>query len=136
MADHVNFQVDVRFVSHLDRLVPLSLLQSLASAAYHSLPEHVRSYLSEADVKAIKEMPLLARGRLSVQPASAEAYEAVKRLGEQGGWGEMLAGAGKKGKSKKTKEGGEAGKGRGKREKKADEGEQRVSRPKRARKAS
>lgn len=43
-------------------------------------------YLTSNDVQAIKGMPLLNRGRLSVQPVSLEAFEAIRNLGVNGGW--------------------------------------------------
>ncbi|KAI8926691.1 PUA-like domain-containing protein [Entophlyctis helioformis] len=56
------FMVDVEFVRKLDRLVPLKELQSLKSQP------------------ALSGMALLTRGRLSVQPVSAAAYEFIVEL--------------------------------------------------------
>ena len=43
-------------------------------------------YLTDDMLTAIKEMALLNRGRLSVQPVTEEAYEAVVKLSKEGGW--------------------------------------------------
>jgi len=75
------FMVDVKFVSRLPNFVPLKLLQGLVSGNVN-LPD----YLTSKDLQAIKGMPLLNRGRLSVQPLSLEAFEAIRNLGVNGGW--------------------------------------------------
>ncbi|OAV90185.1 hypothetical protein PTTG_09287 [Puccinia triticina 1-1 BBBD Race 1] len=75
------FMVDVKFVSRLPNFVPLKLLQNLISGKV-SLPD----YLTTEDLQAIKDMPLLNRGRLSVQPVPLEAFEVVRNLGVKGGW--------------------------------------------------
>jgi hypothetical protein len=48
--------------------------------------------MTSKGLQAIKDMPLLNRGRLSVQPVSLEAFEAVKSLGVNGGWPSMEKG--------------------------------------------
>lgn len=84
--------VDVEFVQKLERLVPLGLLQKLAGKGASdgkALSEKERKdvgYLSDAELRAISAMALLNRGRLSVQPVSREAYDAVVKLSLQGGW--------------------------------------------------
>ncbi|TKY85509.1 hypothetical protein EX895_005671 [Sporisorium graminicola] len=83
--------VDVEFVEKLDRLVPLGLLQKIAGkgADGKALTKDERKdvgYLTEAQLQAIKDMALLNRGRLSVQPVTEEAYEAVVALSRKGGW--------------------------------------------------
>ncbi|KAA1080905.1 hypothetical protein PGT21_025100 [Puccinia graminis f. sp. tritici] len=75
------FMVDVKFVSRLPSFVPLKLLQNLVNGKV-SPPD----YLTSKDLQAIKDMPLLNRGRLSVQPVSVEAFEVVRNLGVNGGW--------------------------------------------------
>lgn len=77
--------VDVEFVEKLQRLVPLGLLQKLAGGLTEAEREEV-GYLDDRSLGAIKEMALLNRGRLSVQPVSEEAYEAIVQLSRQGGW--------------------------------------------------
>jgi len=81
------YMVDVKFLSKLPHFVPLKLLQSITTLTYESLP----SYLTPDHRAAIKAMPLLAKGqRLSVQPVSETAFEAVSLLGENGGWQDLL----------------------------------------------
>lgn len=46
----------------------------------------------EAELES-KEMPLLTRGRLSVQPVPPLAYDAICLLGEKGGHEHLLAAA-------------------------------------------
>ncbi|CBQ73421.1 conserved hypothetical protein [Sporisorium reilianum SRZ2] len=83
--------VDVEFVEKLDRMVPLGLLQKLAGkgADAKALTKDERqdvAYLADAQLQAIKDMALLNRGRLSVQPVTQEAYDAVIALSRKGGW--------------------------------------------------
>ncbi|KAB8336863.1 hypothetical protein FH972_021171 [Carpinus fangiana] len=80
------FLVDVEFVKRLPKLVPLGLLQKLGSNDLDGKQREQISYLSKKHLEAIKAMALLNRGRLSVQPVTDEAYEAVRLLGEKGGW--------------------------------------------------
>ncbi|SPO23648.1 uncharacterized protein UTRI_03821_B [Ustilago trichophora] len=80
--------VDVEFVRKLERLVPLGLLQKLGGKG-DKLTKEERGevgYLSEDELKAIADMALLNRGRLSVQPVTKVAYEAVVKLSDKGGW--------------------------------------------------
>ncbi|SNX87263.1 uncharacterized protein MEPE_05973 [Melanopsichium pennsylvanicum] len=81
--------VDVEFVEKLDRLVPLGLLQKIAGKADGGLSKEERAqvgYLTDEELGSIKDMALLNRGRLSVQPVSEEAYVAVVKLSKQAGW--------------------------------------------------
>ncbi|EPQ31021.1 uncharacterized protein PFL1_01210 [Pseudozyma flocculosa PF-1] len=80
------FLVDVAFQRRLPRLVPLGLLQKIAAGDLSNQEESEIEYLSADHRRAIREMALLNRGRLSVQPVSPEAYEAVVLLGDRGGW--------------------------------------------------
>ncbi|KAH9455970.1 hypothetical protein MJO29_006002 [Puccinia striiformis f. sp. tritici] len=75
------FMVDVKFVSRLPNFVSLKLLQNLANGKLKP-PD----YVTPQDSQAIKDMPLLNRGRLSVQPVSLAAFETIKKLGLNGGW--------------------------------------------------
>lgn len=93
------YMVNVRFVSRLKHPVTLAWVKKLAGAA--EPPEGV-SYIGAKGLKAIKEMPLVNRGRLSVQPVSDEAYDAIVAMGENGGMDELPAP--KKGKEKRVKE--------------------------------
>jgi hypothetical protein len=85
-------------VSRLAHFIPLKLLQHLASLL--SPPSEV-DYLDDDMLEAIKSMALLNRGRLSVQPVSDKAFDAIKLLGDKGGWDELLDNA--KAKSRSTK---------------------------------
>lgn len=80
--------VDVEFVEKLERLVPLGLLQKLGGKGEALNKEQRKEvgYLRDEQLKAISEMALLSRGRLSVQPVTEEAYEAVVALSREGGW--------------------------------------------------
>lgn len=82
------FLVDVEFVEKLERLVPLGLLQKLAGKQGKLSKEERENvgYLTDEQVGAIAEMALLNRGRLSVQPVTKEAFEAVVQLSRKGGW--------------------------------------------------
>ncbi|EGG10110.1 uncharacterized protein MELLADRAFT_103498 [Melampsora larici-populina 98AG31] len=82
------YMVDVEFVSHLTHFVPLKFLQSLTEAS-HPIP--LPEYITSEDLTAIREMALLNRGRLSVQPVSLQAFSAIKLLGERGGWDSLTA---------------------------------------------
>ncbi|GAA6063774.1 hypothetical protein JCM10212_005563 [Sporobolomyces blumeae] len=81
------YMVDVEFVSRLPHLVPLSLLQHLATVS--SVPSPV-SYLGKNHLDAIRTSALVSRGRLSVQPASDDFFEACKLLGEKGGFDDLV----------------------------------------------
>ncbi|GAA5986500.1 hypothetical protein JCM11641_005220 [Rhodosporidiobolus odoratus] len=81
------YMVDVEFVSKLPHLVPLALLQLLPSTSPDSLPPSL-SYLTPPHLAAISTSTLLSRGRLSVQPATRGFFEAVRIMGEKGGWEE------------------------------------------------
>ncbi|BGP42420.1 hypothetical protein JCM10449v2_006425 [Rhodotorula kratochvilovae] len=97
------FMVDVEFIAKFAHPVPLALLQHLASLSPStaSLPPAL-SYLSPSHLAAIAESALIKRGRLSVQPASEGFFEAVRAMGEKGGWEGWYA-WGKKGKGAKGK---------------------------------
>lgn len=79
------FMVDVRFGKRLEHYVALPLLQHIAGGLSESERADV-AYLTDAHIAAIAEMPLLRRSRLSVQPVSPEAYDAVCLLGTKGGF--------------------------------------------------
>ncbi|BGP50595.1 hypothetical protein JCM10450v2_006514 [Rhodotorula kratochvilovae] len=117
------FMVDVEFIAKFAHPVPLALLQHLASLAPSttSLPPALAAYLSPAHLAAIAESALIKRGRLSVQPASEGFYEAVRAMGEKGGW-EGWDAWGKKGKGAK-------GKGKAKKEGEGEEKEEVAPKP-------
>ena len=60
-------QVDVAFRERVAHFVPLALYKALADLA--APPEEIK-YLTMEHLAAIKQMPLINRGRLSVQPVS------------------------------------------------------------------
>ncbi|GJN93411.1 hypothetical protein Rhopal_006466-T1 [Rhodotorula paludigena] len=123
------YMVDVEFLAKFEHLVPLSLLQHLASLAPSSssttsstpaLPASL-AYLTPSHLSAIASSALIRRGRLSVQPVEREFFEAVKLLGERSGWEDWEA-YGKGGK--KTTGGKAKGSGKGKRVKEEAEEEE------------
>ena len=61
------YLVDVQYKQRVQHLVPLSLYKHLAAVS--EVPECL-SYLSTDHLQAIKEMALINRGRLSVQPVT------------------------------------------------------------------
>ncbi|TNY17398.1 EVE domain-containing protein [Rhodotorula diobovata] len=126
------FMVDVEFVAKLEHLVPLSLLQALATLASSSpspssassspdpaLPTSL-SYLTPIHLRAIASSALIRRGRLSVQPVEDDFFEAVKLLGEQGGWEDWESAKEKKGRKAAAAK---AGKGKAKADDEEGEGE-------------
>jgi hypothetical protein len=94
------YMVDLLFSSRTKHLVPLSLLKMIA-AAPSDLPAGVE-YIGTEGADAISTMPLVGRGRLSVQRVEVEAWDAVVMLADRGGWGEGNTKAGK-GQGKSTK---------------------------------
>jgi hypothetical protein len=90
------------FKSRLAHFVSLKLLQHLGSLAS---PPAELPYLTDDHLAAIKGMALLSRGRLSVQPVSAEAYEAITLLGERGGFDDLVPAKAKARKAKAAPEG-------------------------------
>lgn len=93
------YMVNVRFVSRLKHPVTLAWVKKLAGL--NKPPEGV-AYIGAEGLKAIKEMPLVNRGRLSVQPVSEEAYDAIVAMGEKGGMDELPPP--KKSRAKESKE--------------------------------
>ncbi|KAI0774739.1 DUF55-domain-containing protein [Trametes elegans] len=77
------YMVDVTFGRQTPHFIPLSLLRSIAAAT--EPPEEV-AYIGVGGVKAIKEMALVTRGRLSVQRVEEETWKVVEQLAERGGW--------------------------------------------------
>jgi hypothetical protein len=103
------YMVSVKFLSRLPHPPSLALIKFLASSS--TLPDGVK-YIGEKGYKAVKEMQLVNRGRLSeslllllrirgkeliegVQPVTEEAYEAVVQLGMEGGWEGLVVKPGK-----------------------------------------
>ncbi|EIW66251.1 hypothetical protein TREMEDRAFT_35209 [Tremella mesenterica DSM 1558] len=92
------YMVDVKFRSRLLHPPTLALIKHLASST--TLPSEVE-YIGSEGFKAVKEMQLVNRGRLSVQPVTDKAYEVIKLLGERGGW----EGLGQRSKGSKGRKG-------------------------------
>lgn len=95
----------------------LALIKHLATLS--NLPKEV-SYIGDRGLKAIKNMPLVNRGRLSewtchgwkkliltpiagVQPVDDAAYNAIVELGTKGGWDSLVGVSGKTSRSRKAK---------------------------------
>ncbi|EJU05125.1 DUF55-domain-containing protein [Dacryopinax primogenitus] len=101
------YMVDVRFISRAKHMVSLPLLKHLATL---SEPPADLPYLTSEHLKAIKNMALLTRGRLSVQPVDNPlVVEAIQLLADKGGWDEDIDGKKKtSGKKRAGEEQGEA----------------------------
>ncbi|KAJ3528917.1 hypothetical protein NMY22_g9209 [Coprinellus aureogranulatus] len=88
------YMVDLTFKARAKHFVPLALLKYIASVSLPSssnddqVPDLIEelSYLSRKEVAAIKGMPLVSRGRLSVQRVSQAEWDAINLLAEKGGW--------------------------------------------------
>ncbi|CAE6422191.1 unnamed protein product [Rhizoctonia solani] len=93
------WMVELRFKSRLKHFVSLAILRSITSAtSVEDLAQlgtdsedgqNQLSYLTPVDLKALREMPLINRGRLSVQPVNEGAWAAINKLAERGGWTEQ-----------------------------------------------
>ncbi|OWZ63677.1 hypothetical protein AYX15_04405 [Cryptococcus neoformans] len=94
------FMVDVMFKRRLGYPPTLALIKHLATLS--NLPKEV-SYIGDRGLKAIKNMPLVNRGRLSVQPVDDAAYNAIVELGTKGGWDSLVGVRGKTSRSRKAK---------------------------------
>jgi hypothetical protein len=84
--------VELAFARRASHFVSLALLKDIASSRS---PPNGAEYIGEAGANAIADMPLVGRGRLSVQRVSAEAWAAVEALADKGGWAEEAATGGK-----------------------------------------
>ncbi|KAK7696146.1 hypothetical protein QCA50_000797 [Cerrena zonata] len=87
------YMVDVTLRSRATHFIPLSLLKHLASLSPSSSsvmdpPEEV-AYIEKEGIKAIKDMALINRGRLSVQPVEETAWGTMEMLADRGGWDDM-----------------------------------------------
>ncbi|KAI0082550.1 DUF55-domain-containing protein [Panus rudis PR-1116 ss-1] len=87
------YMVDVTFKSRAKHFIPLSLIKHLASLSGSSTsladpPEEV-AYIGRSGMKAIREMALVNRGRLSVQRVEENAWKTMQLLAENGGWDDM-----------------------------------------------
>ncbi|KAK4684934.1 hypothetical protein P7C73_g5223, partial [Tremellales sp. Uapishka_1] len=80
-------KVSVKFLSRVAHPPTLALIKHLSTLT--ALPSEI-DYIGEAGLAAIASMQLVNRGRLSVQPVTEEAFQAVVLLGERGGWDELV----------------------------------------------
>ncbi|KAG2369740.1 PUA-like domain-containing protein [Suillus spraguei] len=94
------FMIDATFVSRAEHFVPLSLLRHIAESAESDPPDEI-AYIGTDGVKAVKAMPLVTRGRLSVQRVSQESWGIIQMMSEKGGWEEMTFGKKKPSTSKR-----------------------------------
>ncbi|KLO08445.1 DUF55-domain-containing protein [Schizopora paradoxa] len=81
------FMVDVTFKSRAKNFVSLALMKRIA-AFPTSEPSEDLAYIGNDGVEAIKNMALIKRGRLSVQPVEEDAWTAIHLLADNGGWEE------------------------------------------------
>ncbi|KAI0092093.1 PUA-like domain-containing protein [Irpex rosettiformis] len=77
------YMVDVTFKHRAANFVPLSLLRRIAASA--DVPSDI-PYIGAPGVRAIKEMALVTRGRLSVQRVEEATWRIVELLAANGGW--------------------------------------------------
>ncbi|KAI3611601.1 thymocyte nuclear protein 1 isoform 1 [Moniliophthora roreri] len=83
------FMVDLTFSSRAAHFIPLSLLRLVASYSSGSdLPESL-AYIGEDGARAIKNMDLVTRGRLSVQRVDQKAFDTIVTMAGKGGWDEL-----------------------------------------------
>ncbi|KAF4619201.1 hypothetical protein D9613_004805 [Agrocybe pediades] len=93
------YMVDLSFKSRASHFIPLALLRKISEISMNDIPEEL-SYLDETDVHGIKRMDLVTRGRLSVQRVQEDAWRAIEKLAEKGGWDDIDLKPGKTTKSK------------------------------------
>jgi len=109
-SDEINpkwFMVDVKFISRATHFVPYPLLREIA--ADRVMQSAGIEYIDEEGLRAIKDMDLVHRGRLSVQRVQPGAWKVVEQLAAKGGWSKGI------GKGTKRKEGVEEKRGSRKR---------------------
>ncbi|TFK46913.1 DUF55-domain-containing protein [Heliocybe sulcata] len=82
------YMVDLSLKTRAKHFVSLALLRHIASLSSTAAPAEI-DYLGERGVKAIKNMALVTRGRLSVQKVERDTWDAVVLLAERGGWEDM-----------------------------------------------
>ncbi|KAF8635005.1 hypothetical protein AX15_000589 [Amanita polypyramis BW_CC] len=81
------FMVDLTFKSRAKHLVLLALLKQIVEYPSDQVPDDT-GYIGIEGCKAIREMDLITRGRLSVQRVGEKAWTAIELLAEKGGWNE------------------------------------------------
>lgn len=97
------FMIDATFLSRAQYFVPLSLLRHIADSAESDPPDEF-AYIGMDGMKAVKAMPLVTRGRLSVQRVSQECWGIIQMMSEKGGWEEMTFGKKKTSASKRPRQ--------------------------------
>ncbi|KAG1892162.1 DUF55-domain-containing protein [Suillus subluteus] len=95
------FMIDATFLSRAEHFVPLSLLRHIAESAESDPPDEF-AYIGTDGVKAL--MPLVTRGRLSVQRVSQECWGVIQMMSEKGGWEVMSFGKKKPSTSKRPRQ--------------------------------
>ncbi|KAJ3559905.1 hypothetical protein NM688_g55 [Phlebia brevispora] len=93
------YMVDVRFKSRAKHFVSLALLRRIAAS---SEPPTDVAYIGEDGFRAVEDMALINRGRLSVQRVEETAWNAINSLADEGGWDEGSDKGRKSAKSSKT----------------------------------
>ncbi|KAF8497343.1 PUA-like domain-containing protein [Gautieria morchelliformis] len=73
--------VELRFVSRVPHFIPLALLRHLSTLS--EAPAEM-NYLNSNDLKGIRDMALLNKGRLSVQRVEKEAWAALSKIACEG----------------------------------------------------
>ncbi|TDL29958.1 DUF55-domain-containing protein [Rickenella mellea] len=81
------YMVELTFVSRTQHFVPLALMKRIATLPSSDPPTDIE-YIGRDGVAAIKAMPLVTRGRLSVQRVDLAAWDIVSLLASRGGWDE------------------------------------------------
>ncbi|GJE87441.1 EVE domain-containing protein [Phanerochaete sordida] len=95
------YMVDLTLKARAEHFVSLALLKRIAASPSSEPPADVE-YIGEEGVKAIKEMALINRGRLSVQRVEDEAWSVIEKLASTGGWEDEAVKKGKKSGSDKS----------------------------------
>jgi len=72
------YMVDVRYERAFEHIVPLSVIQRIARDPAHKLHDR------------LKDMTLVRRGRLSVQPVSTDEFETITQLGDGTQWSDLV----------------------------------------------
>ncbi|EKM59983.1 uncharacterized protein PHACADRAFT_115365 [Phanerochaete carnosa HHB-10118-sp] len=97
------YMVDLTFNARAKHFVPLSLLKRIAASPPSGPPPDVE-FIGEDGMKAIKEMALINRGRLSVQYVEQTTWSVIEELADSGGWEDETVKRGKGAGTNGTKE--------------------------------
>ncbi|KAH7916802.1 PUA-like domain-containing protein [Hygrophoropsis aurantiaca] len=85
------FMIDATFIARAKYFVPLALLRHIADSSNVEPPDEI-GYIGVDGVQSIKAMPLVARGRLSVQRVDEDSWNVIQTLAEMGGWDDLTLG--------------------------------------------